>query len=318
MESTTITMAPNPGQPLQSSSREWQGGAKNLPVSTLDDTLSTTQTCIRPSLSENLSNLEPFEGFQDAKHQSKPTRKYKNDRKIHKLIYLEDMFSKEPYYAHIFNITFPGIDITKDLNVIRCNNELLQTIGKPKKIVKSNKNTLLIETSFREQTQALLKISKLADHAVEIREHPFLNTIKGVARSGALGICTEEEIMERLKEQGVVFCRRLRLRRDGSVVPTDTYFFTFALMEKPAFLKIPYWHHELVHPYQEKPRQCLNCQCFSHIAKYYLRTVPTCCRCGEEGHRQETCTNAVCCFHCREGHFSNYRRCDKFQQNVRF
>ena len=139
----------------------------------------------------------------------------------------------------------------------------------------------------------MLKFDKLADHEVLIREYPFLNTIKGVVRSRALGNCTEEEIMEHLQDQGVVSCSKLRHMRDGSMVPTDIYLFNFALMERPAFLKISKWHFEINHPYQGKPRQCLNYQHISHIPKYCRRTVPTCCRCGEEGHWHETCIIAV-------------------------
>ena len=85
---------------------------------------------------------------------------------------MNDIFKDpDPYYAKMINVTFPGVDISKDMNIIKTEAELYQKIGKSKKIVKANKNTLLIETMSRQQAQKLLTVFVLAGNGVKTEEH---------------------------------------------------------------------------------------------------------------------------------------------------
>ena len=245
---------------------------------------------------------------------TKNQRERRKERKIRQILSLHDIFEKdEPYYPKMVNLTFPGIDISSDLNIIRAEAELNKQIGKPERIIKANKSTLLVETKTKDQTEKLLEVKNLAGKQTEAKIHPTLNTVKGVIKSRSFGACTEEEIVNHLKDQGVASCYRHKIHRNGELIKTDTYFLNFKLMKLPKTLKITDWHHELVEEYRERPRQCTHCYRYSHLAKFCRHESPTCARCGQQGHRAGICPNDLCCLHCKKEHYANDRECEKYK-----
>lgn len=260
-------------------------------------------------------NINEVIGNNAPRNINKRVREKRNQRRLREILSFEDVFktNSEPYYQKIINLTFPGIDISSDLNVIKASKELEEKIGKPERIVKSNRNTLLIEVKNRNQGEKLLKINKLAGKNTEVKPHPTLNTVRGVIRSQTLGACTEEEIVEHLSDQGVLECRRHKIKKNGEWTNTDMYFITFALMERPQILKITDWHHELVEEYKEKPRQCINCYKYGHVAKHCRKKETTCMKCGQDGHRINYCPNTLQCLHCKNKHYANDRTCQKYK-----
>ena len=58
------------------------------------------------------------------------------------MLTLNDLFSdSELYYEKMINIQFVGLDINKNLNVVKANRELDMAEGKLKRIVKAGRDT---------------------------------------------------------------------------------------------------------------------------------------------------------------------------------
>ena len=56
-----------------------------------------------------------------------------------------------------------------------------------------------------------------------------LNSSKGVIRCPELGNCSEEEILEGTRSQGVTAIKRFKVKRNGELKNTNTFVFTFNL-----------------------------------------------------------------------------------------
>ena len=78
------------------------------------------------------------------------------ERKIRQLSQLEDERNSQPTHPTHFVLAFPGIDIESELNVIRANNEIIKVLGKPRKVAKMNKNSLLITVNESSQSEKIL------------------------------------------------------------------------------------------------------------------------------------------------------------------
>ena len=299
------------------------GGHEDNPSVTtnaaLMDTLSKSGPQAIPPLKDgtavnkNIATLEPYkaEGWTTI-NRSRTKRKRRDERVIKQLTTMQELMGEQPYFIKIFNIRFPGININTDLNVIQADNDLKQYVGHPKRVIKAGKSALQIEVRSKAQAENLKKIKKLAGFNVVIESHRTLNQVKGVVRSKAFGQCTEEQLMQSLEDQGVASIRRMKVKRDGQLVNTDTYVLLFNRNERPKVIKLSDWHGEIVEEYREKPQQCYNCQRFNHIAKYCRREVPTCMQCGQEGHKKTECNNDVQCFHCKGRHQANDVKCRKY------
>ena len=326
---STNNSAPSPGQPLQPSLSEGQGGARNLPVGTGDQQMTTLNSQKDTLMDESMSTaipigggagdsqietLEPYEPNRwQTVNRRKTNQKRRNERNIKQLVEMEKLFEEKPYFKSIYTIKFPGVNISEDLNLIKTDNELKAACGKLKRITKSGKSTLLIETISEEQASKLIKLKKIADEVVIIEPHRNLNQVKGVIKSKALSKNTLEELKERLSEQGVADIQRIKIRKNGEEITTDTYIVHFNKLTLPKVIKITDWHYEQVQQYNHQPQQCFNCQRFGHVAKYCRRNERTCVRCGLEGHTKQSCENQVKCFHCEQPHYANDKTCNKYK-----
>ena len=168
------------------------------------------------------------------------------------------------------------------MNVIQAGHDLKQYVGHPKRVIKAGKFALQIEVRNKAQAENLRKVKKLAGFNVVIEPHRTLNKVKGVVKSKSFGKCTEKQVMQSLEDQGVASIRRMKVKRDGQLVNTDTYVILCNRNDRPKVIKLSDWHGEIVEEYREKPQPCYNCQRFNHIAKYCQREVSICMQCGQE------------------------------------
>ena len=67
-----------------------------------------------------------------------------------------------------------------------------------------------------------------------------LNTCKGVVRCPDLKAVSEQEILEKMREQGVINVRRIKVRRDDALKDTNTFVFTFNTSVLPKQLKVAF------------------------------------------------------------------------------
>ena len=62
-------------------------------------------------------------------------------------------------------------------------------------------------------------------------------------------------IEEQLDRQGVADIQRIRIKRNGEGIQTDTYVVYFSKHSTPKVLKITEWHYEAVQTYVYQPQQ---------------------------------------------------------------
>ena len=75
--------------------------------------------------------------------------------------------------------------------------------------------SLLIEVSNEKQSFLAVKLDKLNGHEVTTAPHKSLNIIKGVVNCSDFVNCSDEEILENLKDQGVVEVKRIPTRNES-------------------------------------------------------------------------------------------------------
>ena len=99
--------------------------------------------------------------------------------------------------------------------------------GEPKSIKKlTRSNQLLIEVSRKAHARNLLR-KTFHDLIVRVFPHSSLNSSRGVLRCPDLRCCSEQEILEEMKTQGVTAVKRFRVRKYGQLKDTNTFVFTF-------------------------------------------------------------------------------------------
>ena len=98
---------------------------------------------------------------------------------------------------------------------------------------------------------------------VSVTEHKTLNLSKGVIRDRMLKDEKESEIVDYLKEQGVIGCKRFTIKKDHETVETNTLLSTFNSVTVPKLLKL-FYRIIPVDVYLPNPLRCFNCQNFGH------------------------------------------------------
>lgn len=190
------------------------------------------------------------------------------------------------------------------------------TAGEEMEVKLLRDGTILIHTKNVQQAQKLIKLSGLSSSIpVTVVEHVRLNTSKGVIMCRALNTCSEEEILQHLKEQGVTEIYAVKKTFQGVQKLTGTYFLTFSTTKIPEEVKVAYMNVK-VSPYIPEPTRCFNCLQYGHISKNCTQKERLCINCANPHHTDEgeKCTNAPKCIHCPEKHNSISRECHKYVQ----
>ena len=116
----------------------------------------------------------------------------------------------------------------------------------------------------------------------------------------------EDDIVEYLKEQGVVACKRFTIKKDHETVQTNTLLLTFKSVSVPKSLKI-FYRIVPVDVYVPNPLRCFNCQRFGHHETNCPVDIGSVCeKCGAGGHDHLTsaCKNVPKCVNCGKDHLS--------------
>ena len=90
---------------------------------------------------------------------------------------------------------------------------------------------------------------------------------------------SETEIRDELKTRGVVEVRRVTVKKEGKVIPTNTLFLTFNRPDIPKEIAVGYLKVK-VELFVPNPLRCFNCNKFGHTSQR-CRTTAKCQRCGE-------------------------------------
>lgn len=231
------------------------------------------------------------------------------ERKIKRILNTQELFRDDKFPTY-YVITFPGTEIA-NLDVISVDTEIKRILGKPRKISKMNKNSLLIQTISEKQGETLMKTSNIAGNPVVSETHRSLNIVKGTVVSETFSQCKIEDLKDRLKEQGVSDIYRVKRREGQELIDTHRYILTFNRTQLPQLVKLTDWHHELVQAYIPPPARCTKCQIFGHFKKWCNRDHDVCVRCGQEGHHGADCLSEYArCVNCNGEHPANSKDCE--------
>ncbi|KAJ8950723.1 hypothetical protein NQ314_007791 [Rhamnusium bicolor] len=151
-----------------------------------------------------------------------------------------------------------------------------------------------LEPVSNPQSKRLQKIERFADIPVEvIITHGTLNVSKGVIFCRDLLNCSLEEIEENLVDQGVISIKRIKTRRDGTLVDTPNLILTFNTRKLPKFINAAMYRLQI----------------FGHIA--LKCTQEPNCVCGKTPHEGKPCETPYKCVNCEGTHLARDPLCPK-------
>jgi len=161
------------------------------------------------------------------------------------------------------------------------------------KILRDGK--ILVECCKKQHSINLLKCKKFVEIPVKISPHRFLNTVKGV-RSRDLASTTEEEMLQNLRSQNVTDVYRIKTRRDGVLVSTNTFILTFGSPILPSSIRAGYLNVP-VEQYVPNPLRCFKCQRFGHHRNACKRDVvyPQCAEVGHDNSESSLQSQSLLC-----------------------
>ncbi|XP_064461691.1 uncharacterized protein LOC135371633 [Ornithodoros turicata] len=188
---------------------------------------------------------------------------------------------------------------------------LEQAIGKAYNAKKLGSGDIQVEIQSRQQSSALMSLGKIGETLVSVTAHRTSNMVKGVISVDELLSCTESEIEEGIKEQGVVSAKSIVLRRDNKEIPTKHIILTLQLHALPPEIKAGYVNCR-IRPYIPNPKRCFKCQRFGHHSQV-CRGQLVCPKCASTNHSQESCGNAFHCVNCQGDHPAYSRTCPRFK-----
>ncbi|XP_064488393.1 uncharacterized protein LOC135400491 [Ornithodoros turicata] len=189
---------------------------------------------------------------------------------------------------------------------------LEHVIGKSFQDKKLSSGDIQVEVNNKEQSIALQSLKNIGEIAVSVTTHRTLNTVKGVISEEELIECSETEIEEGLKEQGLVSAKRIIMRRDGKEIPTKHIILSFKLHTLPSTIKAGYVNCH-VRSFIPNPRRCFKCQRFGHSSQV-CRGQLVCPRCAGKEHTPESCTKDFHCANCEGGHPVYSRSCPRWKE----
>jgi hypothetical protein len=203
----------------------------------------------------------------------------------------------------------------KKLSPFAIQKGLIGLAGEPKSVKKLRNGSLLIECLTEAHSKCLLKSTVLCNVPINVTPHSSLNTSKGVIRSRDLEGVEDEEICENLSSQDVTSVKRIKIRRNNELIPTNTLILTFNKPTLPQSVKAGYLNIP-VEPYIPNPLRCFKCQKFGH-GQNACRNKLTCARCGQSDHDSKECKNTIICINCKGNHFAYSRECSKWKTEKR-
>jgi hypothetical protein len=136
-------------------------------------------------------------------------------------------------------------------------------VGDVKSAKKLRNGALLVEVTSKAQANKALKMSTWIDVQVKVSPHRSLNMSKGIIRCRNLRDCSDDEILDALRPEGVTNVKHIFSNKNGIKSPTNTFVLSFSKPSAPKYVKAAYLKI-LVEMFIPNPLQCFNCQRFCH------------------------------------------------------
>ncbi|GBM11524.1 hypothetical protein AVEN_240662-1 [Araneus ventricosus] len=152
---------------------------------------------------------------------------------------------------------------------------------------------------------------------VNVSVHRNLNFSRGVIFELGLKKHTESELVEELSEQKVCAARRISMKRDGKLIPTQHVILTFSTTELPRSIKAGYLSCP-VEQYISNPVGCFKCQIFGH-SQQACKGSKICAKCSISGQDSADCISDDAKFrNCQGPHPAFSRSCPQWALEKRF
>lgn len=186
---------------------------------------------------------------------------------------------------------------------------------------KLRNGNVIIKTKNETQAKKLIQLINLSGSIeVEISEHNFLNSSKGVIYSSDLIGVPEAEILDGLKKYNVIEVKKIMKNIGTSSNETGLITLTFSTAEPPTDIYAGY-ENVAVRPFIPNPLRCFNCFMFGHPTKF-CKNEKSCCNCNNLHHinleTNEKCDLPMLCVNCAKNniedkcHNSLDRKCPIF------
>ena len=153
------------------------------------------------------------------------------------------------------------------------------------------------ELSYTRREHGTRRLTKVQ---VSIETHKTKNFCRGVIRCYELRGVSDDEIVDGLEKCGVVGAKRVRVKKGGEEMDTDTVILTFDGLDLPEKVPVGYTMVN-VRMYIPNPMRCFTCHRYGHTTAS-CRGTKTCGQCGGSDHVSEDCTSTKhYCVNCGEG-----------------
>ena len=214
------------------------------------DNYSSTIATFALFSSPVLSNLE--------RHRNLNERRNVNVNKRGKIQILPGIFELVSYNKFLL-LQFENL--IGYINPFKASKEIKSLCGEPK-IRSQGDGSLLIEASS-EESEKLMKMTKLVGNNVKCIPHPIFNQCRGVIYAPELLSIDADEIQAELEDQNVVKVVRMTKKSKDHVIPLPTLILTFQTYRMPSTIKAG-WLNFKVKPYIPSPLRCFHCHIFGH------------------------------------------------------
>ena len=222
--------------------------------------------------------------------------------------------TKTPYVPRFLLIHSEQEETISSLSPFLVHKTIMSLTGEPKSIKTLRSGDLLIQCAKESHEKTLLQMKTFCNLKCSVKPHSSLNTSKGIVRCPALSKVTTEHIIEFMGEQGVTDVRRITVRRDGILKPTNTFVLTFNTQILPTVVKIGFIQVK-VDVYIPNPFRCYNCQVFGHHENKCGRQHPVCCNCAQPEHcASGQCDKPAKRVNCSGDHPANSKECPQWEK----
>ena len=217
------------------------------------------------------------------------------------------------YMTHLDGSHFPCNPFKIHRELGRCLSEGNHPRTNIKWARKVRSGSMLLHVVDRPTALTMMSQTSFLDKAITIDPADRLNCIEALAHAPSLLDCSEEELAQELRTQGVVSVKRLR-PRNGKTSPLLR--FSFLGNRHPAVLKAGYEVIPLrlwINP----PLQCRACAHFGHGARSCRAKKKTCLRCSGQHHTDQCKEQLLRCPYCEGPHAGWDRTCPAYQDQMR-
>ncbi|KAM7303423.1 uncharacterized protein ISCGN_013381 [Ixodes scapularis] len=164
-------------------------------------------------------------------------------------------------------------------------------------------NLLALDTRNLESTKAILQLKNIGPLQVHTYEPTPASSSVGVIRGVSVEIADDDLWASiRVKSPGT------QARRLGK---SEVVKLIFTTGTPPDHVYVGHTRYQVL-PYLEKPRQCLKCNRFGHIASTCTK-AQKCSRCGADHDTSKCETQKPKCINCKKSHDATSRNCPTYK-----